>query len=89
MNDEVKIMSTTETDFGWEFEVNVDGRLYLVTLTDDYYSLLTAGSITPQELIERSFAFLLTREPPSSILAEFDLKLINTYFPEFETEITQ
>lgn len=89
MNDEIKIMKTTETDLGWEFEINVDGRLHYVTLTDDYYSLLTAGNITPQELVERSFAFLLSHEPASSILSEFDLKLINTYFPEFEKEIVQ
>lgn len=89
MNDEVKIMKTTETDLGWEFEINVDGHLHYVTLTNDYYSLLTAGNITPQELVERSFAFLMAREPVSSILGEFDLKLISTYFPEYENEIVQ
>lgn len=77
----------TETDFGWEFEVEVDGHAYQVILTEDYFYRLTAGKISPQELVERSFEFLLEREPPSSILGEFDLKQINQYFPEYEDEI--
>ena len=87
MEQEIKIASTTETDLGWEFEVSVDGHMYIVTLTNDYYFQLTRGSIPPEELVVRAFDFLLTREPASSILAEFDLKTINEYFPEFDTEI--
>lgn len=89
MNDEVTIVSAAETDLGWEFEVTVDGRLHRVTLPDDYYYQLTGGKVSPHALIEQSFAFLLAREPANNILPEFDLKLINQYFPEFENEITQ
>lgn len=89
MDNEIKIVSTTESDLGWQFNVEVDGHEYLVTLTHDYYFMLTSGETTPEQLIERSFEFLLSREPVSSILPEFDLKLISTYFPEYETEITK
>ena len=89
MENEVTVSSTTETDFGWEFEVSIDNHMYLVTLTNDYYFQLTSGDITPKELVERSFEFLLAREPASSILSEFDLKQINTYFPEYEGEIVK
>ncbi len=38
-------------------------------------------------LVQESFAFLLEREPASSILGRFDLPVISRYFPEFEAEI--
>jgi hypothetical protein len=45
----------------------------------------TAAEPTP--LVEASFAFLLEREPPSSILRAFDLPVIGRYFPDFEATI--
>ncbi|MEW6680805.1 MAG: hypothetical protein AB1297_07320, partial [bacterium] len=58
-----------------------------VTLDDGYYQDLTKGNITKEELIERSFEFLLKREPKESILSRFNLKVINRYFPEYEEDI--
>ncbi|MGH7971222.1 MAG: hypothetical protein ACREIC_21085 [Limisphaerales bacterium] len=40
-----------------------------------------------EDLLRESFAFLLEREPNTSILASFDLPLIGRYFPEYEDEI--
>lgn len=60
---------------------------HTVTLEDAYYRKLTAGSITPEELIRRSFEFLLAREPKESILSRFELRLIQRYFPEYEQTI--
>ena len=37
-----------------------------------------------ERLVARSFDFLLEREPPSAILATFDLSVIQRYFPEYE-----
>jgi hypothetical protein len=45
--------------------------------------------ILPEELIRRSFEFLLEREPKESILTRFDLSVISRYFPEFEAEMTR
>lgn len=39
-----------------------------------------------EDLVSRSFAFLLDREPPSSILRKFDLATIERYFPEYGRE---
>jgi len=39
------------------------------------------------DLVRRSFEFLLEREPPGSILREFDLSVIQRYFPEYEARI--
>jgi hypothetical protein len=37
-----------------------------------------------EDLVQRSFAFLLEREPPSSIMRTFDLSVIERYFPEYD-----
>ena len=54
---------------------------------NEYYEKLTHGKITKEELIERSFEFLLKRESKESILSRFNLKVINIYFPEYEFKI--
>jgi hypothetical protein len=38
-------------------------------------------------LVQESFAFLLEREPATSILRQFDLPVIARYFPEYDEEI--
>jgi hypothetical protein len=40
-----------------------------------------------ERVIRESFAFLLEREPPSSILREFSLDVIPRYFPEYQEEL--
>ena len=37
-----------------------------------------------ESLVARSFEFLLEREPPSAILASFELSVIQRYFPEYD-----
>jgi hypothetical protein len=37
-----------------------------------------------EELVRDSFAFLLAREPKESILKEFDLAVIQRYFPDYD-----
>jgi hypothetical protein len=73
----------------FEVKVNVDTpTTHIVRLGEDYYKKLTGGKVAPEELIKKSFEFLLAREPNTAILREFDLKLISAYFPEYEKEIS-
>jgi hypothetical protein len=44
---------------------------------------------TPEELLRRSFEFLLQRESKESILREFDLSVIQRYFPEYDQAMTE
>jgi hypothetical protein len=70
------------------FEVTVEGRTttsHRVTVTDEYLEKLTGGRSDAQDLIRRSFEFLLDRESNTSILARFDLPAIQRYFPEYES----
>ena len=73
-----------------KFEVTVRGNTvtkHKVTLSREYYEKLTAGAVPAEELIEKSFEFLLAREPNTSILSEFNLTVISRYFPEYEREM--
>ena len=74
-----------------EFRVRIlekDGETaHHVSLKQDDYTRLTSGKIEPEELLRRSFEFLLEREPKESILSRFDLSVISRYFPEYEVEI--
>jgi hypothetical protein len=74
-----------------EYRVRViEGRsetLHIVTLQPGDHQRLSGGKTQPEELLKRSFEFLLEREPKESILARFDLPVIARYFPEYEREI--
>jgi hypothetical protein len=58
-----------------------------VTLSPQDYTKLTNGKVEAEQLVRRSFEFLLEREPKESILTRFDLSVISRYFPEYEREI--
>lgn len=47
------------------------------------------AGVDHDELVRESFAFLLEREPATSILPEFDLDVIGRYFPEYPEEIAK
>jgi len=75
-----------------QFEVTVKSAsttTHQVTVPNDYYQRLTQGGISLEELVRRSFAFLLERESNTMILARFELPLINRYFPDYERHIKQ
>ncbi|HXU86815.1 MAG TPA: hypothetical protein VN773_13525 [Verrucomicrobiae bacterium] len=48
---------------------------------------LAPSATDPTGLVERSIAFLLQREPPTSILRTFDLTVIGHFFPSYEATI--
>jgi hypothetical protein len=45
------------------------------------------GEAAVEDLVRRSFDFLLEREPPSSILRRFDLAVIGRYFPDYDQQL--
>jgi hypothetical protein len=58
-----------------------------VTLDPKDSARLAGGAVEAEELIRKSFEFLLEREPKESILGRFDLSVISRYFQEYEREI--
>jgi hypothetical protein len=77
---------------GWSCTVTVDDgqgapTTHVVGVTTDDLRRLTPAETTPDDLVVRSFGFLLEREPKESILRRFDLTVIGRYFPEYERTI--
>ncbi len=89
---EIDVQTTSEGE-DWAFQVTVSEggsrTSHRVTLTGDAYKRLTNEDCGPDELVRRSFEFLLEREPKESILSEFDITVIGRYFPEYEREIAE
>ena len=72
------------------FEVTVKGRVttkHTVTVDPSFYQKLTGERVPPATLVQKSFEFLLEREPNTSILRRFNLSVISQYFPEYESTI--
>ncbi len=72
------------------FKVTITDRTtttHTVTVSPEYRQKLTGGKAPAEKLVEKSFAFLLEREPNTSILRKFDLPTIQRYFPEYENTI--
>ena len=83
-------MITVEKIDDRTFKVTVKGRTattHTVSVNLSYNEKLTGGRISAEELVEKSFEFLLKRESNTSILSSFDLPLIGRYFPEYENII--
>jgi len=84
---------TTPEGEGWAFQVTVSeggGQTsHRVTMTRNTYQRLTSEACTPEELVRKSFEFLLEREPKESILRKFEITMISRYFPDYEREISK
>ena len=87
---DISVTQLSHEDGKYTFEVHVrdadSETTHRVTLSESYYEKLTGGEITPQELMQKSLRFLLSREPKESILKQFDLIDISVYFPEYREE---
>jgi hypothetical protein len=57
--------------------------IHRITLSSKFYKKLSNSKISEIELIKKTFEFLLERESNESILKEFNLEMIENYFPEY------
>lgn len=78
---------------GWACQVGLTDDAgsdeHRVTVTRTDLARLAPGADDPTDLVRRSFAFLLEREPRESILRTFDLTVIGRYFPDWERTISR
>jgi hypothetical protein len=90
---EVRCAPLDPVSDGWSCRVHVadgtDATDHLVRVGPDDLERLAPGESAPDELVRRSFEFLLAREPKESILRSFDLPVIARYFPEYEVAIRE
>jgi hypothetical protein len=84
-------VKATATALGWICEVRVRDQdtvtNHRVSVAAGALARLAPGANDPEDLVHRSFEFLLQRESQHSILARFELTDIGRYFPEYEREI--
>lgn len=73
------------------FSVKVRGHRsetsHTVSIPDGLATTVGASGVPAEELVRASFAFLLDREPATSILTRFSLDVIGRYFPEYPSEL--
>lgn len=83
----ITVTETTSGGGGYEYEVVVkeggSQTSHKVKLGKEYYERLSEGRTPPDELVKKSFEFLLENEPKEAILGSFDLSIIEGYFPEY------
>lgn len=76
---------------GGSLEVRLHGdghdTTHTVTVPSGLARSVGCAGADPTELVRASFAFLLQREPPTSILRRFSLDQITSYFPEYPSAV--
>ena len=82
----IRVESLSSDEFSVILERSNNLR-FVVFLSDDYYKELTLLRINKKGLVEFSISFLLQRLTADSIRHVFDISLIRTHFPEFESEV--
>jgi hypothetical protein len=89
---EIAVVAGTQDGELLSFQVRVAGdsseTTHEVTVARNDLERLARKDETGTHFIRRCFEFLLEREPNEAIMRTFDISVINTYFPEFEEEIS-
>ena len=83
---EILIKKNDNNTFAVYIESSINSN-HIVTLNDEIHNEMTKGFKSKEELILFSFKFLLERENNTSILSNFNLEIIQNYFPEYKNEI--
>ena len=83
----IDVEKMDETHFRVRVTEGGSESTHQVTLDPNDRARLAGAAAKPEDLIRKSFEFLLERESKESILGRFDLSVISRYFPEYEREI--
>lgn len=84
---DINITKVDDTHFIIDVQCS-SATTHMVTVPPRYAQNMLAGTSADTEtLLERSFKFLLDREPNTSILRSFELSVIERYFPDYTAEI--
>ena len=74
-------------EFGVECDEGGSVTHHTVTVPERLLDDIGLPRVDPLHLVEESFAFLLEREPATSIMATFALTDISRFFPEYVEEM--
>jgi hypothetical protein len=84
---EVHVLPTRPGEFAVDCTGGATATSHRVTVSEHLLDDIGLPRLEPHRLVEESFAFLLEREPNTSILREFPLAVISDYFPEYIEEM--
>lgn len=84
---EVVVAPLGPSRFGVEVREGPVVTNHKVVVPDGLVDDLGLAGIDGATIVEESFKFLLEREPASSILGDFPLDRIASYFPEYYEEL--
>lgn len=74
-------------EHGYLFEVHIKDpdsmTIHRIEISEAQYKDLTDGRTPPEALVEKSFKFLLSKEPKESILPVFNIADITQHFPDY------
>ena len=82
-SDDVSVTETGPGAYRVEIRCGRTTTSHQVTVPDGYPATVGLEGVPGDELVRASFAFLLEREPATSILRRFRLDVIADYFPEY------
>ena len=83
----IKILELEKDQFSVE-AIDKETTFHKVIISDKIHQNLTGGKVSKTQLLEKSFEFLLEREPNTSILTNFEIQLISNYFSDYESYIS-
>ena len=89
----IQISKKSEKAAEWEYAVLLghesDDIGFLVKINEEHWEELTDRRITPENLIKKSFHFLLKKQSKHSIPQTFNLRDIQRRFPEYVEHVTK
>lgn len=80
----ITVLTISDTAYRVIVEQGDEKATFAVTLKPEYHQKLTEGYVSPQELLEKAFQFLLEREAICHIRNSFNLRETGKIYPEFE-----
>jgi hypothetical protein len=87
MTTSITITALDPDSFGVQLEDGATTTSHRVHVPAGLIADLGLADVDRELIVRETFAFLLEREPPSSILGEFSLDVIPRYFPEYHDDL--
>lgn len=85
----IDITATGDHRYGVQVTDGDATTSHRVTVPTELLDRWNLDGVDEETVVRESFAFLLEREPASSIMSEFSLSVIPRYFPEYDEELSR
>ena len=86
---QINLSPTGPHQFGVQVTEGDVTTSHQVTVPESLLDDLNLSGTDEEAVVRESFAFLLEREPATSIMKEFSLDVIPNYFPDYSEELSR